>query len=123
MQTELPKGQLESGLSDDHFSCLKLRGASLYRVAEVGWVAYSHTGILYIRTSVFFYKGVQLNSLMKRHINEDRNVNDIHPRAFLTCYFVKTSKFPADFHSVVRNKCVSCSKEDSGEVAIITGFR
>lgn len=27
--------------------------------------------------------------------------------------------FPADFHSVVRNKCVSCSKEDSGEVAVL----
>lgn len=76
-----------------------------------------------MKTSMSFYKGIQLNSLKKWHINEDRNVNDIHPRAFLAHYFVKTSMFPADFHSVVRNKCVSCSEEDSGEVAIITGFR
>lgn len=90
---------------------------------KVGWVASCHTGILCIRTSMSFCKGIQLNSLMKWHINEDRNVNDIHPRAFLTCYFVKTNMFPADFHSVVRNKCVSCPKEGSGEVAIITGLK
>lgn len=77
----------------------------------------THNGL-----SVSFYKVIQLNSLVRRHINEDRNVNNFQLRDFLT-YFVKTNMFPADFQSTVSNKCVSCFKEDSGEVAIITGFR
>lgn len=123
-----PKGSQEQGCHlGDHISALSIKQLDYIGQPKlVGLPPFTMTSLspkcTHNGLSVSFYKVIQLNSLVRRHINEDRNVNNFQLRDFLT-YFVKTNMFPADFQSAVRNKCVSCFKEDSGEVAIITGFR